>query len=999
MTVLLSWLYDLLIAPLAIAYGAVYYLCARALGYGYGLLALSVLTTLILSPLRSRVMAAQDEERRLRRAIEPQLARIKRESTGEDRHQRVRRLFRRYSYHPIMSIRATWGLLLQAPFILAAYHMLSELTALRLASFWGISNLSLPDGLLGDVNLLPLLMTVFNIAAAVLTPGATRRETTQALVIAALFLALLYHAPAALLIYWTANNFLSLVSVLHQRFRPAPSVAEDVVVDLVEPAAKSNGTREAPAFSTAVLLAYALCCAVLPVTWGTVLRWRVEAMYSGASPYYFTFSRVELLLAGMLFAAAVSGGLRIRRRLRAGQRAGRWPVVGVALCAGVSAFIVYGWATSLRLRTVSGKLFIWSTLAYVLLAILAWFTAAGGLTAGLAQLCRREADRSGRMLFWPAALAIAALIALFAPMAAYLTAPEIFLLAPGEMLRSLAPYFLCLTYVFLYLWVVLPRRAAGQAGLLLACLALVGVLAALAFPPDGIVDGNAFQPENLNGKWTALLQDVTIMTAALGVLLVFAWRRAMRHAAFGLGIAAFVFVLLGIYAVFATPWSPRNDGKAPATPTAAGSPTAASAEAGDWPGGDVSLPSYHRQLFSLSPDQPNVIVFMFDMYHGGHIQRMLDDDPGLADRLPGFVWYRDTVSDGNCTLLSFPAILGGPAYTPEAINARTDGNLLEKVVKSTGELPRVFHNAGYDVVCYNIRDNLAVPSRKTLSELVGDPDAGLVDASVSSVYSDLAKQLISPGDAGSGINQAPYLLSIALFRSVPNLLRESVIDLGLFDTDDIVNKVYNDVAIPLLMPRFVTADSPRPTLKLFANMLSHNPYLLGPDSLVPLTREERISVAKSGDGHYYADRHAIILVEGIVARLRAMGVYDNTRIILVSDHDNKYDDHPYLEGTVPLTANAGKPYALLMVKDFGEAGPLRVSEQFMQGQDVPALACRDLPGVANPFPPPPDDPKRLRKHCIAHANYLNHGKTSFVNLTMLEVVGSMFSASSWSLSE
>lgn len=987
MFVLFSWIYDLLIAPLAIAYGGAYYICSRLLGFGYGLLALSLLTTLILAPLRKKVSAAQDAERLLNKVIKPQLARIKAESSGEERHQRIRRLYKRYAYHPIMSIRAMWGLLLQVPFILAAYHMLSELTALRMVSFLGVDSLANPDALLpGGINLFPLLMTAFNLAAALLTPNATRKETAQAFVIAALFLVLLYAAPSALLIYWTSNNLLSLVSVLYERYQPKASLPdEDVVKEMggVKTVARETGSV-AGAVSAGRTALYALACVSLPVVWGFFLVWRRGEMFSGPSPYYFTFSWLDLVLAAALLIGAVIGIGRIRNRLRSGEKGIVWQAIGVVFCVGLALFILYGWAYSLEKKSVSGKLFTWTMLGYVFAAAVAWFMTTGKLNASLFQRFKDMADRYGQMLYWPAVFVFACLLTLFAPLASYQTAPEIFNFPPLEALRRLLPYFLCLIYFFLYLRVVLSRPNSGRLGLLMAFVCLVGLIAALAFPPVGILEANIVQAENVNTQWTASLQDVLALAIALGIMMLFAWRRKMHYLGHGLTICGLALFLFGLYTVATTPYIARDE---------------PIANAAAQPVSNTQFPPHHRQLFALSPDQPNVLVFMFDMFHGGHVGEMLAEDPALAERLPGFVWYKDMISDGNNTLLSFPALMGGPAYTVQAINSRHAGKLADKVLASTTELPRRFVNAGYDVTCFNVRNNLAVFSEKSLAELVGVSEDRVRDIPIPDSYVNLTREIMNPEGIGEQTDHIKNLLAISLFRVVPNLSRGRLVDWGLFTPDSIGDDLYEDSVIPVLMLRFMTTDSPVPTYKMFATTFCHNPFFLGPDSLLPVSKRDFLALAKTDAGHYYTDRHAIRLMTVLFDRLRELGVYDNTRIILVSDHDYKNDPHPYLDGNINYLLYAPKPYALLMVKDFNASGPMLVSDRLMQGHDVPALACLGLAGIDNPPAMPPDDRERVRKHTIAKANIAHHSEDYFIDLSAYTIKGTMFDPENWSEAE
>ena len=76
-------------------------------------------------------------------------------------------------------------------------------------------------------------------------------------------------------------------------------------------------------------------------------------------------------------------------------------------------------------------------------------------------------------------------------------------------------------------------------------------------------------------------------------------------------------------------------------------------------------------------------------------------------------------------------------------------------------------------------------------------------------------------------------------------------------------------------------------------------------------------------------------------------MYDNTRIILVSDHGRALNQFDELKHENGLDAEAF--YPLLMVKDFGADG-FATSEEFMTTADVPTMAMQDLvDSPVNPF--------------------------------------------------
>ena len=78
-----------------------------------------------------------------------------------------------------------------------------------------IKALALSDGLFFSINLLPIIMTLLNVISSIVYSRSFRlKDNTQAFVLAAVFLLFLYDRPSALLIYWSFNNFFSLVKNL-----------------------------------------------------------------------------------------------------------------------------------------------------------------------------------------------------------------------------------------------------------------------------------------------------------------------------------------------------------------------------------------------------------------------------------------------------------------------------------------------------------------------------------------------------------------------------------------------------------------------------------------------------------------------------------------------------------------------------------------------------------------------------------------------------------------
>ena len=208
----MSWIYAVTIYPLELIYKSIYMLCAELTdSYGIALVVLSFCTFFAISPLKRLVSSVVEREHEIQDILQPQLKKIREESKGAERHARTTRLFKRYGYHPVMAIRSAFGVALQIPFLMAAYYMVEGLDILKGQSFWFLSDLSLPDGLLGGINLLPIVMTLINLVTVFTSNEMHRKDRMQAIAVAMLFLVLLYGAPSALLFYWTGNNVLYLL--------------------------------------------------------------------------------------------------------------------------------------------------------------------------------------------------------------------------------------------------------------------------------------------------------------------------------------------------------------------------------------------------------------------------------------------------------------------------------------------------------------------------------------------------------------------------------------------------------------------------------------------------------------------------------------------------------------------------------------------------------------------------------------------------------------------
>jgi hypothetical protein len=162
------------------------------------------------------------------------------------------------------------------------------------------------------------------------------------------------------------------------------------------------------------------------------------------------------------------------------------------------------------------------------------------------------------------------------------------------------------------------------------------------------------------------------------------------------------------------------------------------------------------------------------------------------------------------------------------------------------------------------------------------------------------------------------------------------------------------------LPEQTATDSSDRNLNIVWNILPHEPYFMGEDCQPRSTRLDtsREEVRRLGYTSLFAYQHALtarctlLLVADYFDWLKAESVYDNTRIIVVSDHGivGPVEDRSSraVEGGTSDNLFV-RSRSVLLVKEEGAQGALAVSEEFMPNPEVPRLACEQIDGCVNPY--------------------------------------------------
>ena len=183
--------------------------------YGIAILALSLVVFIIMLPLFWLTEKLQNKELIRKAEMQPLLDKIEGVQNKQEKYYYTKEIYKKYNYKAYYSLTGLIGLLIQIPFFLAAYWMLSDFEAFSGQSFGPILDLHQPDSLINigalKVNMLPFLMTFVNLIAIYFERDRLDNKVIKQLVgTAILFLVFLYSCSSALVLYWTANNLFSI---------------------------------------------------------------------------------------------------------------------------------------------------------------------------------------------------------------------------------------------------------------------------------------------------------------------------------------------------------------------------------------------------------------------------------------------------------------------------------------------------------------------------------------------------------------------------------------------------------------------------------------------------------------------------------------------------------------------------------------------------------------------------------------------------------------------
>ncbi|MCX7025252.1 MAG: YidC/Oxa1 family membrane protein insertase [Spirochaetes bacterium] len=890
--------------------------------YGISLVLLSLSVTLLTAPLYYLAERWKRAEEEIKFRMRRELSGVKRYYSGQKRFYLTQNVHRLYGYNPLLALRASFGLFVQIPFFFAAYQLLSHHAGLHGQTFLFIGDLGKPDGLLGGIHILPFVMTFINLASALAyTRSVSLRENGSLFALSAAFLVLLYDRPSALLVYWTMNNVFSLAKNLffpaRRAVQPAGGEAEPgaIAAGIAWLRELYGGSLYRPAIGIA---AFALLAAQ---SW-----WLIY--FAASFEYCVIATGILAVCLSMLVCVKAIKALGIRRAA-----ADLAPLVLTWILFVVSAyFLLFDRRQNALISNRNIKM-----LASAILDLAAW-TAATKLRPSVT---RPVPFGPG---IYAAGLAYLALdLFIISPLKVYFSSPTDIGMSPYTLvagnLPALAAFLMAGCFPLL---VSIPTKRRPDRrppeslplGLVIAAIAFT----ALTGAGYGMLDEFALERAFLLDHPSAWLFIIDI--AVLGAS--FAAARWSCHKKHGAVIPALAILLLA--------------GAVQVSVAASKSEPGSLAEASANAVHDGNLPPESAEIHRFSRRGPNVVFVIADMFNGNYLGDALEASPKRKELLDGFTWYPNVLAAASHTATSLPSVYGGFDFEPSRLGDMpgTGGEKLGRAaVRFFGGLQDKGFSVGVVDLLYADYPAFALIK-------------GKLTESRSASYVGHWRVVRGSMEAARQNPKNALLSMLTVFDASPFMLKAWIYDQSgwivfrkNYQFAYIARKTVGNFAYLDLLPELSTsAADGKPRLLFIHTQFTHEPFGVDANGSI-ISDGYPDSTTKSFIDATSARYTARAFVDALLRWtdwMKREGVYDNTIIVVLSDHGNNASDQGFPVPDIldnPLERHdISRAHALLLCKPLGTRAPFLRDDRFLSTADAPAILYNDL-GDATSYGPNP----------------------------------------------
>ncbi len=950
------FLYLLLIAPLELIMDLVLKKSYIAfLSYGVAIIILSLVVNIILLPLYNLAEVWQNSERSIQAKMKSEVDFVKENFIKQERMMMMNFIYKLHKYHPIMAVRTSFGFLIQVPFFFSAYHLLSHYTALNGVSFMIFKDLAKPDNLISianfHINVMPILMTVINIASAyIYTKNLGKKDKIQLWVLSILFLVLLYNSPVALVLYWTLNNIFSLgkniVYNMLDQYRSRKQNTQGKISSPVNTQVHLKGKKGerlldyisenfiysnlflAISFSLLVLF-FALSYTIFTVT--------------TATPKYVSNYNSIILILSVFFVCGLGQFLfNFKKNTTCIVLAILNFIIIVLLFIHVYLlFYGVGNINAYR-RDILGIELIFNIINGL------WLVRAYGIMVDKDSVHKdnihkdnihKESVHKYFSLFLLSLLSLSSILFWYFPFSLMSNDKTAFDLQPDAVMNTTLPIAGVIVFILLMIYNILPKKILKTFSLFCFGFLFSALVYAFVFKGDyGLMTGFAFNDTNKLFAKITILKDILLLSGFFLLALIIARSKYLTSLKTVVALLFIVSVGAGLYyKVNITNFNKLRTVKnnMVISKNLMGSPS--------------------MNTTSFSKDKKNVVVFMTDGFTNEFVSQMIKEDFNYLNSYTGFTLYSNSISVGAGTYAGLYGIVGGLKYTPYIQNKERKGTILGNFVLSYKRLLKIFKDNDYNTSL--VRPQMLAYAGKNCYSYKDLIDNCIEDwSNANADYTPYWKK-ISPQAVELLKNKRtsnPLKVAwVSIFKIAPYYIRPYIYNGGNWLTS---NKDYSYIFHKLnfvaSLPYISDTNSKQATFKFYQTTLTHPPYAYNSSTCLPDTFNNQTlytpNSSITNNAHYTSGKCTIRYISKFIDWLKANDIYDNTKIVLVADHsfgDSKLETKVY-----PIQAFR-KFYSLLMVKDFNENNKKIIINKdiLTSNADTPAIACENLKGCESTY--------------------------------------------------
>ncbi|MDT8450892.1 MAG: sulfatase-like hydrolase/transferase [Wenzhouxiangellaceae bacterium] len=352
-------------------------------------------------------------------------------------------------------------------------------------------------------------------------------------------------------------------------------------------------------------------------------------------------------------------------------------------------------------------------------------------------------------------------------------------------------------------------------------------------------------------------------------------------------------------------------------------------------------PEFHRynfseeQKFAFSPER-NVIIVVLDAFQSDVFGRLLETEPALNEDFDGFTWYRNALAGYSKTYPSFVLMLAGKWYDNHIpIQDFVNDSLADD------SIVRRLKDLGWRVDLFPHIKRVLPPLPEIADNVIASIDCRTVRFE-SGKLADLGWFRISPHPV------KPFWLNGYEWRLASKLLQTCIADKNTATASGesmLSDNTPRHAALRFLRQAQTETQLTleRPGLKLYHLMIPHAPFHLDQDLEVG-------QLPAGEEGFMRQSRGAVEVVKRFFQTLREHEAYDQSMLIVVSDHGGGEYIDPLalnaLEKNVPARHMASG-LALALIKPPSARGRLRISDAPVSLADLaPTIAVETGSGLS-----------------------------------------------------